>query len=150
MSYGQLPVRRSTSHQAHASDTRPSAARVLGELGGSCLAQTFGELGGAAPDVDDPQLLKRWFAAQRELRAAGLLLAYHDRSDGGLFTTLAEMACASKVGLDVELPAEAADAVAYLFNEELGVVVQVAAEELARVTKRLAEQRLPHHVIARP
>ena len=65
-------------------------------LGGSCLAQTFGQYGGAPPDVDDPQRLERWFAAQRELRAAGLLLAYHDRSDGGLFTTLVEMAFAAQ------------------------------------------------------
>ena len=118
-------------------------------LGGSCLAQTFGEYGGAAPDVDDPERLKRWFAVQRELRAAGLVLAYHDRSDGGLFTTLAEMAFAAKVGLDVELPPAATDPVAYLFNEELGVVIQVPAGEHERVANRLAELRLPHHAIAR-
>jgi phosphoribosylformylglycinamidine synthase len=118
-------------------------------LGGSCLAQTFGQYGAAPPDLDDPQRLKTWFAAQRELRAAGLLLAYHDRSDGGLFTTLVEMAFAANVGLDVELPAGGADALAYLFNEELGVVIQVPAAELARVEKLLAAERLPHHAIAR-
>jgi phosphoribosylformylglycinamidine synthase len=118
-------------------------------LGGSSLAQTFGQYGGAPPDVDDPQRLKRWFAAQRDLRAAGLLLAYHDRSDGGLFTALAEMAFAANVGLDVELEASASDAVAYLFNEELGAVIQVPAADYERVGKLLAEQRLPHHAIAR-
>jgi phosphoribosylformylglycinamidine synthase len=118
-------------------------------LGGSSLAQTFGQYGGAPPDVDDPQRLKRWFAAQRDLRAAGLLLAYHDRSDGGLFAALAEMAFAANVGLDVELPASASDAVAYLFNEELGAVIQVPAADYERVGKLLAEQRLQHHAIAR-
>ncbi len=118
-------------------------------LGGSCLAQTFGQYGGAPPDVDDPERLKRWFAVQRELRAAGSLLAYHDRSDGGLFTTLVEMVFAANVGLDVELPADAADALAYLFNEELGVVVQVPAADLTRVTALLARERLEHHAIAR-
>jgi phosphoribosylformylglycinamidine synthase len=118
-------------------------------LGGSALAQTFGQYGGAPPDVDDPQRLKRWFAVQRELRSSGLLLAYHDRSDGGLFTTLVEMAFAANVGLDVELEAAASDAVAYLFNEELGAVIQVPTDEYDRIAKLLAAQRLPHHAIAR-
>jgi phosphoribosylformylglycinamidine synthase len=118
-------------------------------LGGSSLAQTFGQYGGAPPDVDDPQRLQRWFAVQRELRAAGLLLAYHDRSDGGLFAALAEMAFAANVGLDVELPVSATDAVAYLFNEELGAVIQVPVADYERVGKLLAEQRLPQHAIAR-
>jgi phosphoribosylformylglycinamidine synthase len=117
-------------------------------LGGSSLAQTFGQYGGAPPDVDDPQRLRRWFAVQRDLRAAGLLLAYHDRSDGGLFAALAEMAFAANVGLDVELPASASDAVAYLFNEELGAVIQVSAADYERVGKLLTEQRLPHHSLA--
>ncbi|HET7609994.1 MAG TPA: phosphoribosylformylglycinamidine synthase, partial [Gammaproteobacteria bacterium] len=118
-------------------------------LGGSALAQTFGQFGGAAPDVDDPQRLKRWFAVQRELRADGLVLAYHDRSDGGLFTALVEMAFAANVGLDVELDAAASDAVAYLFNEELGAVIQVPADGYDRVAQALAAQRLPHHAVAR-
>jgi phosphoribosylformylglycinamidine synthase len=117
-------------------------------LGGSCLAQTFGQYGGAPPDVDDPRLLQRWFAVQRALRADDWLLAYHDRSDGGLFTTLVEMAFAASVGLDVELDPKATDAVAYLFNEELGAVVQVPAAARTRVEELLTEQRLEHHVIA--
>jgi phosphoribosylformylglycinamidine synthase len=118
-------------------------------LGGSCLAQTYGQYGGAPPDVDDPQQLIGWFAAQRALRAANLLLAYHDRSDGGLFTTLLEMAFAAHVGLDIELGAAVADAIAYLFNEELGAVIQVPAAELERVARVLDEQRLAHTVVAR-
>ena len=118
-------------------------------LGGSALAQTFGQFGGAPPDVDDPQRLLRWFAAQRALRAADLALAYHDRSDGGLFTTLVEMAFAANVGLDVELDRGVADAIAYLFNEELGAVIQVPAADLTRVEQVLGEQRIAHCVIAR-
>jgi len=118
-------------------------------LGGSCLAQTYGQYGGAAPDVDDPRRLVRWFAAQRALRAADLVLAYHDRSDGGVFVTLAEMAFASHAGLDIELGAGVQDAIAYLFNEELGAVVQVRAADLPRVERVLGEHDIPHAVIAR-
>jgi len=118
-------------------------------LGGSALAQTFGQFGGAPPDVDDPQRIVRWFAVQREMRAAGLVLAYHDRSDGGLFTALVEMAFAANVGLDVDVEVGASDGLAYLFNEELGAVIQVPAADYERVAALLAAQRLPHHAIAR-
>jgi phosphoribosylformylglycinamidine synthase len=116
-------------------------------LGGSCLAQAFGQYGGAPPDLDDPQRLVALFAAQRELRAAGVLHAYHDRSDGGLFVTLAEMAFAAHVGLDVDL--DAADVIAYLFAEELGVVVQVRDVDLPRVATVLRNHGLAHAVVAR-
>ena len=66
-----------------------------------------------------------------------------------MFTALVEMAFAGNVGLDVELEPGAADAIAYLFNEELGAVIQVPAAEQQRVAKLLAAQRLPHHAIAR-
>jgi phosphoribosylformylglycinamidine synthase len=118
-------------------------------LGGSCLAQAYGQYGGAPPDLDDPTRLVSLFAAQRELRDAGLLLAYHDRSDGGLFVTLAEMAFAAHVGLDVELPAAAADAIAYLFAEELGVVVQARDVDLPAVECVLAKHGVAHSVVAR-
>jgi phosphoribosylformylglycinamidine synthase len=118
-------------------------------LGGSCLAQTFGQYGGAPPDLDDPARLKSFFAAQRELRDANLVLAYHDRSDGGLFATLAEMSFAAHVGLDVELGGEQTDAVAFLFAEELGAVVQVRDGDLDRVEGVLARHELPHAVVAR-
>jgi phosphoribosylformylglycinamidine synthase len=118
-------------------------------LGGSCLAQTFGQYGGAPPDLDDPERLKAFFAAQRELRDAGLVLAYHDRSDGGLFATLAEMSFAAHVGLDVELASDVADAVGYLFAEELGAVIQVRSDDLERVRRVLAHHSLAHSVVAR-
>ena len=117
-------------------------------LGGSCLAQSFAQYGGAPPDLDDPARLKAFFAAQRELREAGLVLAYHDRSDGGLLVTLVEMAFAAHVGLDIELGAEVADPVAYLFAEELGAVIQVRRADLERVTAVLARHSLAHTVVA--
>ena len=118
-------------------------------LGGSCLAQAFGQYGGAPPDLDDPARLVALFAAQRALRDANLLLAYHDRSDGGLFVTLAEMAFAAHVGLDVELAADVTDPVGCLFAEELGIVVQVRAADLARVQGVLSEHGLVHAVVGR-
>ncbi len=119
-------------------------------LGGSCLAQTFGSYGGVPPDLDYPGKLAQWFAAQRELREAGLLLAYHDRSDGGLFVTLLEMAIAARVGLVIDVPEDLTDHVAYLFNEELGAVVQVRRTDLPRVTKVLASHGVDHSAVAAP
>jgi len=82
-----------------------SAGRT--RLGGSCLAQVYGQLGREAPDCDDPALLKCFFAAMVELKERKLALAYHDRSDGGVFVTLAEMAFAGHCGIDVNLPSPA-------------------------------------------
>jgi phosphoribosylformylglycinamidine synthase len=101
-------------------------------LGGSALAQVYGQVGSEAPDVDDAERLRNFFGAVQALNAGGVLLAYHDRSDGGLFVTLCEMAFASRTGITVELE-KAADVVAALFNEELGAVVQVRASDLEAV-----------------
>jgi len=119
-------------------------------LGGSCLAQSQGRFGGEPPDVDDPATLKAFFAAQRELRGAGLVLAYHDRSDGGLIVTLLEMAFAARVGLEIDLPADARDALAFLCNEELGAVLQVPEAGLGRTQEILARHGCAFHAIARP
>jgi phosphoribosylformylglycinamidine synthase len=94
-------------------------------LGGSCFAQVFEQRGGEPADLDDPMLLERMFSAVRELKDAGVLLAYHDRSDGGLLITLLEMAFAAHCGLDIELGA-VADPIAACFAEELGAVLQIA------------------------
>ncbi len=91
-------------------------------LGGSALAQVYGELGDTGPDAPGPGVLAAFFSQVQQLNAAGKLLAYHDRSDGGLFVTLAEMAFAGRVGLEIDLPA--CD-LAALFSEELGAVLQV-------------------------
>jgi phosphoribosylformylglycinamidine synthase len=93
-------------------------------LGGSCLAQVYNQVGDVAPDIS-PEPMRNLFNLLRDARAQGLIAAYHDRSDGGLFATLAEMAFAGRTGLDVDMSASADDVVAGLFSEEIGVVVQV-------------------------
>jgi phosphoribosylformylglycinamidine synthase len=110
-------------------------------LGGSCLAQVHGRIGDLPPDLDDPQLLAAFFAAIRELADAGLVLAYHDRSDGGVAITLLEMAFAGRAGLDIDLGA-VADPVAALFSEELGAVLQVHERETDAVFQILARHGL--------
>ncbi|MFT3904854.1 MAG: phosphoribosylformylglycinamidine synthase [Steroidobacteraceae bacterium] len=115
-------------------------------LGGSALAQVFNRQGGAPPDAEDAGLLKALFAAVSELRAQGRLLALHDRSDGGLIVTLIEMAFAGHCGLDIALASAAqpsdGGALAALFAEEPGVVVQVRNAELAAVQALLAQHGL--------
>ncbi|MBS0376465.1 MAG: phosphoribosylformylglycinamidine synthase [Proteobacteria bacterium] len=110
--------------------------------GGSCLAQVYGALGGAPADLDDPALLAGFFRAVRAAARDGQLLAYHDRSDGGLVVTLAEMAFAARSGLDIDLGAGIADPVAALCAEELGAVLQVRSAERAAVLARFAAEGL--------
>jgi phosphoribosylformylglycinamidine synthase len=98
-------------------------------LGGSCLAQVHGALGARPPDLADPELLTGLAAALGRAARRELVLAYHDRSDGGVFATLVEMAFAGHCGLDVKLPAGANGAAGALFSEELGVVLQVKAAQ---------------------
>ncbi|HEX7323774.1 MAG TPA: phosphoribosylformylglycinamidine synthase, partial [Rhodanobacteraceae bacterium] len=98
-------------------------------LGGSVLTQAFGRGGGVPPDCDDPLLLRRLFELLRAARAQNLLLAYHDRSDGGVMVTLLEMAFAGHCGLEIDLDGWADNALRALFNEELGAVVQVRAAD---------------------
>ena len=114
-------------------------------LGGSALAQVFGQVGDEAPDFDDPAAMKHFFDIIQELNEEGLLLAYHDRSDGGLFITLCEMAFAGRCGLEVVLDELGDDPLRPLFNEELGVVVQVAHTDVDDVLKRLHDAGLGHH-----
>ena len=104
-------------------------------LGGSILAQVYSQYGDAVPDVDSVEQLRGFFDGIQACLAAGQLLAYHDRSDGGLLSTLAEMSFAGHCGLDIELPATG-DTLATLFSEELGAVVQVAAEHVPEVVAR--------------
>jgi phosphoribosylformylglycinamidine synthase len=104
-------------------------------LGGSALAQVYEQVGDLAPDVDDPRALVALAAALAELREEGLVLAYHDRSDGGLFATLVEMAFAGGTGLEIALEAPRDRALPALFAEELGVVLQVRSGDVARVAE---------------
>jgi phosphoribosylformylglycinamidine synthase len=125
-------------------------------LGGSALAQVYSALGSTPPDVDDPGLLRGFFEAVVEARTDGLLFAYHDRSDGGLFATLCEMAFASGCGLEVRLDGTAPDALGALFNEELGAVLQVRKADTERVLSLFERHGLKRgvgghlHVIGAP
>ncbi|HBA09142.1 MAG TPA: phosphoribosylformylglycinamidine synthase, partial [Methylotenera mobilis] len=98
-------------------------------MGGSSLAQVYGEIGNVAPDVDDAHQLKHFFNTIQQLNKSGKILAYHDRSDGGLFTTLVEMAFAGHCGLNVDVSSLQGSVVDALYNEELGAVIQVRAED---------------------
>jgi len=150
--------------------------RGRNRLGGSILAQVTQQVGDAAPDVDDPEDLKRFFAAIQSLNARGLLLAYHDRSDGGLWATVCEMAFAGHVGVSLNVDMLTLDAnhesdygdakdwakqtsgrrddrtVRALFTEELGAVVQVRASDRDAVLGALREHGLSacSHVIGKP
>jgi phosphoribosylformylglycinamidine synthase len=119
----------------------------LGEnrLGASCLAQVYKQLGQTAPDLASPELLINFFNAIQKLTVEQKLLAYHDRSDGGVLLTLAEMAFAGKAGWTVDVSAlglATQDDLSVLFSEELGAVIQVADSELGYVQQVLAEFNL--------
>ncbi|WP_064748862.1 phosphoribosylformylglycinamidine synthase [Lysobacter antibioticus] len=130
-------------------------------LGGSVLAQVHPEAGAAdglpafaglpgegarfdtgVPDLDSPQRLRDFFELIRDAREAGLLLAYHDRSDGGAFATLAEMAFCSRLGLDISLDGWGEDPFRTLFNEELGAIVQIHDEDRAEFADLIARHGL--------
>jgi phosphoribosylformylglycinamidine synthase len=109
--------------------------------GGSCLAQVYGRSGDVPADLDDPARIAFLFSAIRELADGGRLLAYHDRSDGGLAVTLLEMAFAGRAAIDVDLGARERP-VAALFAEELGAVLQVRESEAADVLAVLGRHGL--------
>ena len=106
-------------------------------LGGSALAQVFRQMGNEPADLDQPDQLSALFAAIQSLRRDDLLLAYHDRSDGGLFVTLCEMVFAGHTGLNVELAGLGDHPLAVLFSEEPGVVIQVTRASVPDVLTRL-------------
>jgi len=105
--------------------------RGANRLGGSALAQAYGQLGNSVPDIDQPADLKGFFDLVQGALASSAVLAYHDRSDGGLVTTLLEMAFAGRCGLQVDLSVVPGDSLDKLFSEEAGAVLQVPATELA-------------------
>lgn len=102
-------------------------------LGASCLAQVYGLAGGETPDLDDPRLLVNFVAAMQALLRERRLLAYHDRSDGGMFVSVAEMIFAGRLGAALHLAGSDEDVLAQLFSEEPGAVLQVANSELRNV-----------------
>lgn len=139
-------------------------------LGGSALAQVYNATGADAPDVDEPARLKGLFDAVQKLNRDGLLLAYHDRSDGGLFVAAAEMAFASRCGVTLDLDGLCYDPLAgdidgsekrpdlmagrdfercmrALFNEELGALIQIRRADREKVTVVLRALRVPYHFV---
>ena len=123
-------------------------------LGGSALAQVYGQIGNEAPDVHDVQLLKDFFDATEQLQEAGIVLAYHDRSDGGLFTALVEMMFAGRCGIEILLDdlcptTDVASRIATLFNEELGAVFQVRQKDETEFHRAFATCGPPTGLIKR-
>lgn len=109
-------------------------------LGGSALAQVYGETGDISPDINNSSKLKSLFDAVQELNKKSLIKAYHDRSDGGVLITLLEMAFASHVGLNIII--EDISPMKSLFSEEVGVVIQVTKKDLASVLTIIEEYDL--------
>jgi phosphoribosylformylglycinamidine synthase len=129
---------------------RPGESRLMlliltpgkNRLGGSALAQALGQTGDEAPDVDDPGLLKRAFLAVQEMIRQELILAGHDRSDGGLVTALAEMAMSGNCGAAIRL-AGSNETIAQLFSEELGLIVEYLPEHEDRIRSLLGSADIP-------
>ncbi len=111
-------------------------------LGASALAQVYARLGDAGPDLDDPARLVGFWAALTELRRAARVLAYHDRSDGGLLASVCEMAFAGRMGVEVDLEPLGPDPVAALFSEEPGVLMQIRRADREGVMALLARHGL--------
>ncbi len=129
--------------------TEPESALLLidlgfgrNRLGASALAQVFSAIGTETPDVDDARQLRAFFETIQSLMRSRSLIAYHDRSDGGLFATLVEMAFAGGTGIEIELDGLAGSTIGKLFNEELGAVIQVPPEELESVAGAFARAGL--------
>ncbi|MGH8642691.1 MAG: phosphoribosylformylglycinamidine synthase, partial [Burkholderiales bacterium] len=112
-------------------------------MGGSALAQVYGQTGNVAPDVDAARL-KAFFGAVQRLNRDRKILAYHDRSDGGLFAAVCEMMFAGRTGAELQLDRVPGgkSAIEFLFNEELGAVVQVRHSDLAAARKVFSESGL--------
>jgi len=111
-------------------------------LGGSVLAQVYNQLGNECPDLDDASLLKAFFDTIQMLNEQDKLLSYHDRSDGGLLATVAEMMFASRLGATLTLDSLGEDVLAALFNEELGAVLQVRQSDCKGVVELLQQSGL--------
>ena len=124
-------------------------------MGGSAFGQVYNNMTGDAPDLDDTGRLKAFYNIIQQLVAEDKLLAYHDRSDGGLFAALVEMAFAARCGLNVDLTSLVANqadvneaSIRALFNEELGAVIQIAKQDVAAVEALFKEADLALHAVA--
>lgn len=111
-------------------------------LGGSAFAQTLNQLGNAVPDVDNTKLLKNAFQAIQKMIEGGIILSGHDRSDGGLITTVLEMVFAGNCGLSIEYLNKQDEHIPFWFNEELGLVVEVNKNQIDKFHKIIQENDL--------
>ncbi|MDH5435049.1 MAG: phosphoribosylformylglycinamidine synthase, partial [Gammaproteobacteria bacterium] len=118
-------------------------------LGATALAQVFNQVGDETADVESAEQLKAFFDTIQQLNRDGLLLAYHDRSDGGLLATLVEMAFAGHCGLNIDLSSLANQPMPVLFNEELGAVIQIKKQDSEKVLAQLQKAGLSEftHII---
>ena len=125
--------------------------RGKNRLGGSALAQVYGQAGNEVPDFDLPEDLKNCFNAVQAINKENIALAYHDRSDGGLITTLLEMMFSGHLGIDVSVDDLGEDVVSALFAEELGAVIQLRASDVEKAKAILAAHSLEDcsHVLGR-
>jgi len=143
--FGPVPDVRQSITPELAADHGASELLLLApeaqRLGGSALAMAFGRALGEVPDVEQPARLAALFDAVQALVADDRLLALHDRSDGGLFTTVLEMALAGGAGIELNLPDDC-DPVRFLFNEEIGLVVQCRADGTEAVVSVLEQAGL--------
>lgn len=114
-------------------------------LGGSALAQVYKQIGDTPADLDKPELLKNFFSVIQDLNHQGKILAYHDRSDGGLFTTLCEMSFAGHCGVSIDVAGMSEDKTAALFTEELGAVIQIEAKDVEFIINDLKANGLGDH-----
>lgn len=142
---------------------KPGESRLLfidigkgrNRLGGSALAQVYNQIGDESPDVEDVDLLKRAFNAIQSLMDKDLILSGHDRSDGGLITTLLEMAFSGNCGLEIDLEIQDSgfkiqnNVISILFSEELGMVIEYLPENEDEVLLILKESGLPYQIIGR-
>lgn len=132
-----IDVRKTVTPQLQLQQTNRLLLIDLGEgknrIGASIFAQVYNEMGDVPADINKPQLLNAFFNAIQVCLQNDWLLAYHDRSDGGLLAVLAEMCFAGRCGVDVDISELGKDYYAALFNEELGVVIQVAETDIASV-----------------
>jgi phosphoribosylformylglycinamidine synthase len=139
---------------------RPGLSRLLyidlgnrkNRLGGTALAQVYNQIGNEAPDVEDPKLLKRAFNAVQELIEKDMVLSGHDRSDGGLITTLLEMAFAGNCGIDIEVGSQKSEArseevMAILFSEELGFIIEYLPENEKDIFSEFEKENVPYQII---
>jgi phosphoribosylformylglycinamidine synthase len=125
-------------------------------LGGSALAQVYNQLGNEPPDVEDPKSLTHAFNSVQELIEKDMILSGHDRSDGGLITTLLEMAFAGNCGMEIELAVSSQrsavskeEMIATLFSEELGFVIEYMPEKENEMISLLNNFQVPHQIIGR-